>query len=150
MAKEAKIKLKNLYWAYSEDMGVVPYIFNNDTTAIKVFSEHFGYKVLDLTSESIMDTKITQKAIATLDKEYGEGFAMWSTFDVFDKTFTLAEKIIRTNMAGGCDNIRFSAKDIERMRTKYNKHMARKRAEEEKRYQKENRDEIEQENIMNF
>lgn len=152
MKKEPRIKLENLYWAYNEDLEIVlPYVFNKENTAIKVLSEQYAYKVLQLNNATIMDTKPEQKATRALDKEYGEGFANLSTFNVFDKTFGSLEGAIRLYLADGdFDDIKLSMKDVEKMRIKYTKHMKKLNAAHDKLNRKYISEQTEQEMIRDF
>lgn len=120
MEKTPKISLKNLKWVRGQETGVVPFIYNNTSTAIKLYHEDFGFEILQLCDEKEMSKN--QQALVACANHFGENFFHVSATTVFESSFSQIEQFIRFLLADSdLDKIQFSHKDIATMRKNYNK-----------------------------
>ena len=150
MTKEAKITMENLNWARGDETGVVPYVYNKNRTAIKLYHEDFNFEVLQL--RDIKGMSDAQKALDACAAHFGENFYNVTAYTVFESSFSEAEQLIRFILAGGCsaDELPFSGKDISTMRKKYNKLVERTRLLNERIEKKHKAKQAEQDAIMDF
>lgn len=142
MGKEPKIEMRNLYWAYGINAGAIPYIFNNDRTAIKLYSEQFNFDTIQLQPE--------QPATDALDEHFQELIVPISKIRVYEEGFSFVEQTIRHALYGAYDFQPFSHKDIAKMQTKYNAYIAQKTVQEEQESIAKQERQAEQDAIMNF
>ena len=150
MTREPKIKLENLYWAHSNKTGAIPYIFNNKQTAIKIYSTNYNHQIIQLPTVLGTTKTLTSAACEALGSYFDTKFETCPRFDVFESGFSLANQIVRATIANGADNIRFSQRDIEKMRVSYNKKLIREQAKQARIEQAQQFDKADQEAIMDF
>ena len=159
--QQPKIKLENLHWAYSETTGVVPYIFNKDCTLIKLYSKQFDFKVIKLGRHDLAESLYQERACATLREAFysrdtglslllAEPFYSKSSVEVMESSFSKAEIAIRLALAKGYDNIRFTEKEVEKMRVSYNKRIKEREEKEHRKNRKKRAIQQEQDDIMSF
>ena len=122
MEKTPKIELGNLHWAQGDATGVVPYIYNTDRSAIRLYSENYNFDILPLHGEKGMTTR--QMALAACAEYFGENFYDISTVSVFENSFSFPTQMVKFVCAGSSlDTITFSTKEVDYMQKRYNKHM---------------------------
>lgn len=149
MEKEQKILMRNLHWAYGDKTGVVPYIFNQDKTAIKLYSEEYNFDILRL--ERFKPTPKSQQLVMALNTYFQDDFRLASKISVYEQGFPLVKHIINNIIYGNdFDDIPFSIKEIAHMQTAFNRHMDRVRRREEKEDRAEKERNKQQSTIMDF
>ena len=142
MGKTPKIEMRNLYWAYGIKTGTIPYIFNNDKTAIKLYSKYFDFDIIQLKAE--------QSACEALGEYFQESFLPLSRIKVYEQSFSTFEQELKRILHGSYDFQPFSHKDVDNMMKSYNKYMynEHQRKIEQEKYQKARQ--TEQDAIMDF
>ena len=148
--QQPKITMENLNWARGDETGVVPYVFNKNRTAIKLYHEDFNFEILQL--RDIKGMSDSQKALDACAAHFGENFYNVMPYTVFEGSFSEVEQVVRFIFAGGCsaDEIPFSEKDISIMRKKYNKLLERTKLLNERIEKKHQAKKAEQDAIMDF
>ena len=155
MNKEPKIRMKNLHWVYGEKTGLVPYIYNNKQTAIKLYHEDFGFEILQLGQ---LDDDImwwSERAERACNAHFKDKFEAVDRLDVYEQTLSMFEKIKKEILDSnkGFDELPFSSKELGKMVKRYNNYMETKRILEAKQAQKRQRTEAQraiQEATMDF
>ena len=151
MEKQPKILMRNLYWAYGKKTGAVPYIFNKDKSAIKLYHKDYNFDVLNLDRKGMPRS---QQLFEALNTYFGEDFTLISSIKVYEYGLPAFEQVVRHAIYGAYDFQPFSQKDIETMQKRYNKHMQRKLQKEEEKKQrytaKREKQDATQDVIMDF
>ena len=149
MEKEQKIEMRNLHWAYGDKTGLVPYIFNQDKTAIKLYSEEYNFDILRLDRYKTMP--ISNQLCLALNSYFQDDFRPASKISVYEQGFPLVKHIINNIIYGNdFDDIPFSIKEIAHMQKVFNRHMDRVRRREEKEVRAEKERNKQQSTIMDF
>lgn len=129
MGKEQKILMRNINWVYGDKTGAVPYIFNQDKTAIKLYSEEFNFDVLRLDRYQTMPkSEQLQTALCTY---FQDDFIPLSKIRVYEEGIPQLSQMLRHARYGAYEFQPLSHKDISRMRRQYNKYMAASRQQQE-------------------
>ena len=147
--QQPKITVGNLNWARGDETGVVPYVFNKNRTAIKLYHGDFNFEILQL--RDIKGMSDSQKALDACAAHFGENFYNVTPYTVFEGSFSQAEQLVRF-VCAGCefDNVHFSQKDIATMRKNYNKLLERTKLLNERIEKKHQAKKAEQDAIMDF
>lgn len=119
MGKENKIGMGDLYWSYSQPTGAIPFIFNDDDSAIMVLSANYRYPVLKLPEDV---PSVIEDANIAISRFFRQDCQQLPCPQVIDVCYSKIAQNFRTTLAGGVDNVKFSLKEIEKMRIKFNHH----------------------------
>lgn len=118
MEKEVKIGLGDLYWSYSQPTGAIPYVFNDNDTAILILNENYRYPVVKLPEDNPF---VTEDANIAISRFFHQDCRSLPCPQVIDVCYPKVIQNFKIAMAGGVDNVSFSLKEIERMRMKFNR-----------------------------
>lgn len=119
MGKENKIGMGDLYWSYSQPTGAIPFIFNDDDSAIMVLSANYRYPVLKLPEDV---PSVIEDANIAISRFFRQDCQQLPCPQVIDVCYSKIAQNFRTTLASGVDNVKFSLKEIEKMRIKFNHH----------------------------